>query len=875
MSGAAAANSWRTWALVTVSLGATLAAAGVMFVVLPAKLVPQGALSVAAPRDEEAPGVQVTVRAGEVEVTRALPGAAFALQSGQTLDPRLAPGPFEGSLTVTFDPVLVPQARIGAVVENLSVAIERRGVEIVAARDGEGEAAIMSEPVFLPPRPVTFVYRFKHKGNGPARLQAMWRPHDAAADLPLPVATWPVLREPADQGLVLVQRLNCARCHPSDDPGLQAKLLVNPPPLLGRAGERLRPPWIRRWLAGPGDLRPEALMPALFSGSGHDLETVEDLTALLASWGGPISETHAPDADLAATGEMIYHRVGCVACHGAMEPGAAAADPVIRQVAGKTTTAALAAFLKDPLRDHPAGRMPSLLLDDLESAALASYLVGVSLRNLPGTPGAPVEIDRAARGLAAFASRGCANCHDTGPGREPVIPTLSAPGLEKLVPLNGCLAERVAPGLPDYRLTAAERGAIAAFLEERPRYRSTDVPIVDLASAFERLQCLSCHNLRGAAGPTPATDRWFTTLQDADVGEEGRLPPDLGGAGARLTPAWINQVLEQGARARPFMATRMPQFGAAAIGGLDALLACAAGVAPAVVDRATSSALQDAEIGRSLVGAGGFNCIQCHSIAGRPATSTPGPDLVEMPRRLRYEHFERWLLHPMLLRPGTRMPTFFSSGRSGLDALGGDGPAQVAAIWSYLAQGEFLPLPAGLTDPGEFEIDAGAGPVVLRTFMEGIGPRAIACGFPQRVNYAFDAASCALRMVWVGRFLNASGAWGARGGSDTDPDQPPVWTGTDAVLSGTARFRGYRLDAEARPVFLYDLVRGATTLRVSEQPRPGGAGLVREFDVQGPPGTELPVNLPAGHRFSGDELTGRTVTLDARGKAHFALELTW
>lgn len=874
MSGAAAANSWRTWALVTVSLGATLAAAGVMFVALPARLVPQGALTAAAPRDGEVPGVLVTVRAGEVEVTRALPGAAFALLPGQTLDPRLPPGPFEGSMTVTFDPVLVPQAGIGAAVENLSVAIERRGVEVVASRDARGEAAIMSGPVFLPPRPVTFVYRFRHAGEGPARLQAMWRPHDAAADLPLPVASWPVLHDPADRGMVLVQQLNCARCHPSDDPKLQAKLLVNPPPLLGLAGERLRPTWIRRWLAGPSDLRP-ALMPAIFGRGGPDLETIEDLTALLASWGGPITEIHAPDPDLAATGEMIYHRVGCVACHGAMEPGAAAADSLIRQVAGKTTTAALAAFLKDPLRDHPAGRMPSLLLDDMESTALASYLVGVSLRDLPGTQGPPVAIDRAARGLAAFASRGCANCHETGPGREPIVSTLSATVLEKLVPPNGCLAEPVAPGLPDYRLTAAERGAIAAFLEARPRYRSTEVPIVELASAFERLQCLSCHNLRGAAGPTPATDRWFTTLQDADVGEEGRLPPDLAGAGARLTPAWINQVLEHGARARPFMATRMPQFGAAAIGGLDALLACASGSGPIVTAAGAAPGNHDTEIGRALAGAGGFNCVQCHSIAGRPATSTPGPDLVEMPRRLRYEHFERWLLHPMLLRPGTRMPTFFSAGRSGLDALGGDGPAQVAAIWSYLAQGEFLPLPAGLTDPGDFEIDPGEEPVVLRTFMEGIGPRAIACGFPQRVNYAFDAASCALRMVWVGRFLNASGAWGARGGSDTDPDQPPVWTGTDTVLPGTARFRGYQLDAEAQPVFLYDLVNGATTVRVSEQARPGGPGLVREFDVKGPPGTELRINLPAGHRFAEGQAARDTVTLDAGGAGHFILELSW
>jgi mono/diheme cytochrome c family protein len=111
---------------------------------------------------------------------------------------------------------------------------------------------------------------------------------------------------------------------------------------------------------------------------------------------------------------MVYHRVGCVACHGALQGDLAAADPAILQIAGKTSISPLAAFLKDPLRDHPAGRMPSLLLDDLEAKALATYLVGLSTKHL-GTPEA--EASRASdrrRGAAAFASRGC-NRHETGP----------------------------------------------------------------------------------------------------------------------------------------------------------------------------------------------------------------------------------------------------------------------------------------------------------------------------------------------------------------------------------------------------------------------------------------------------------------------------
>ena len=47
-----------------------------------------------------------------------------------------------------------------------------------------------------------------------------------------------------------------------------------------------------------------------------------------------------------------------------------------------------------------------------------------------------------------------------------------------------------------------------------------------------------------------------------EMGDEGRLPPALTGAGGKLRPEWLKQVVDRGSKERPYMLTRMPRFGA-------------------------------------------------------------------------------------------------------------------------------------------------------------------------------------------------------------------------------------------------------------------------------------------------------------------------
>ena len=55
------------------------------------------------------------------------------------------------------------------------------------------------------------------------------------------------------------------------------------------------------------------------------------------------------------------------------------------------------------------------------------------------------------------------------------------------------------------------------------------------------------------------------------LGNPGRIPPTLDGVGAKLRPEWLRKVLFDGAAVRPYMHTRMPQFGEANLRHLPGL----------------------------------------------------------------------------------------------------------------------------------------------------------------------------------------------------------------------------------------------------------------------------------------------------------------
>ena len=265
----------------------------------------------------------------------------------------------------------------------------------------------------------------------------------------------------------------------------------------------------------------------------------------------------------------------------------------------------------------------------------------------------------------------------------------------------------------------------------------------------------------------------------------------------------------------------------------------------------------DARIGRNFVGTkigAGLACVTCHRIAGQNALAIQGIDLATTYDRIQFGWFEQFMLHPARFKPGTRMPQFWFGGQSPFpNVLDGNAKKQIQAIWSYLSLKNSLPLPEGIVPEGAvaMEIVPVETPIVHRTFMQDVGPRAILAGFPEKLSVAFDANVVRLAKVWRGRFFDHSGVESGRTDKFLGPlgedvldlppgpafarlDSPqaswPVAEKTSRDVGG--RFLGYRLGADRRPTFRYRLGDSAVEEKAEPILRPGGAVLKRSFQIR-------------------------------------------
>ncbi len=432
-----------------------------------------------------------------------------------------------------------------------------------------------------------------------------------------------------------------------------------------------------------------------------------------------------------------------------------------------------------------------------------------------------VDSTKVEAGRAWFAKQNCAACHATAPG-QPTAPAAAAPALAKLRGRGdaGCLAVDPRPGLPRYDLSPAQRTALRRALERADQFAQPLAPERQVAATLARFNCYGCH-VRDEFGGPAATgkDGWFSVLGEADLGEEGKLPPHLNGVGAKLKPKWLETVLGDGAKVRPYMATRMPVFGSQNVGHLPALLAA--------VDRKTplpaepTATARDAKYGRKLVGNEGLSCVACHTFSTFGSMGIPALGLERMHERLEWDWFRRYLPDPAALRPGTRMPSFWPDGHAvNTDILGGQTDAQIQAIWAWLGGGAKADIPAGLVRARQ-EIVVDKEAVIYRHFIEGAGSRAIGVGYPEHANIAFDANQMRLALIWQGGFIDRSRHSTDRGTGYEPPlgdhvarlpEGAPfaVLAASDTPWPAAAkrspgyRFLGYSLDEVRRPAFRYE-----------------------------------------------------------------------
>jgi mono/diheme cytochrome c family protein len=465
-----------------------------------------------------------------------------------------------------------------------------------------------------------------------------------------------------------------------------------------------------------------------------------------------------------------------------------------------------------------------------------------------------VDPGKAARGCSLYAELNCATCHENKPPAKPLA------ALSAVDPARGCLAEKPASPSPDCRLPSGDAQAIRAALAELHR---GDVPPPSpqqrLAHALLSMRCTACHARDGVGGAAADRDPRFTSAGE-DLGDEGRLPPRLDGVGDKLRREAIAAVLK-GAAVRPYLNTRMPQFGEANVGHLPDLFA-ALDRKPVPVNPSPDPPDARRDVGRSLVGTDGLSCIACHTFNRQPAQAMQVVDLTTAGERLNEDWFRQFLVDPNRFHPGTRMPSFWPEGRSPLPKLlGGNTDRQHAAVWAYLADGPRAKFPQGLSRQN-VELVVGGEAVVYRGKLWEAGYRGIATGFPGGLNAAFDAEEGRLALLWRGRFLNAGPHWGGQGmgqirplGADVVvfPRGPALAVLADANAPWPAapprelglRFGGYQLDPQKRPTLTYSL--GGKRIEDFTVPLEGDAPVLRRtIAVIDSPADKLYMRIAAG-----------------------------
>ncbi len=576
----------------------------------------------------------------------------------------------------------------------------------------------------------------------------------------------------SSDGALVASELRCTACHAGPDS-------APPGPALAGVVERFDPAYLRAFLLDPQRAAPGGAMPRLRM-------TAQDADAIavwLASPQGP--EPVRPLAGSPDRGKMLFHRVGCVQCHG---------ETPLANLDRRHTHRSLTAFLLDPIASRPAARMPRTPLSPQEAADLASYLIP---RPRPDAPRVPADSAKARLGRAAYQRLGCGSCHGgTKFAAKPFA------GLDRA---KDCTQA-------DYGLSPALRQALAA--------RGAPSPQSQLAA----LGCPACH-VRGKAGPDPARDRFFELRQDTDLGDEGRLPPRLDGVGAKLTREALSAAIQGKIAVRPQIATRMPGYGPAQAAKLAAWFEQADARATAHVERVGRNGF-----GRELVGSTGLGCVVCHNLNGRKSSGIGASDLTEAPKRLRVEWFRDLLIDPARFHPGTRMPSFWPGGKaSNRKILGGNADRQIDSIWVYLMEIDQSRLPAGMEDKGRFELKPEGRAIVLRTFLDAAGTHGVAVGYPENVHASFDALEVRWAQAWRGAFLDAENTWDNRFNPPTRPlgsdvidlPLPAAVTGADGPV--TCRFGGYRLDRKGTPTFDYD----CGGVQLEDRLEPAGDGPLR------------------------------------------------
>ncbi len=470
--------------------------------------------------------------------------------------------------------------------------------------------------------------------------------------------------------------------------------------------------------------------------------------------------------------------------------------------------------------------------------------------------------EKAELGKTYFQSLGCVSCHEMKAGGEPVLAKrgINAPSLKSLDLQKGCLHE--SDSSIRFGLTDDQINCLTAAIKQlkKPGLVTTD-PEQTVHEKLVTLNCYACHNRErpgdlivggvvdtsGDSAEIYGRKKWFTGTQ-AEMGDEGQHPPALKSIGAKLNPRWLNKVLTEGVKSRPYMNTRMPRFGGKQVMGELAQQLINVDKLDNVISVSQTEPERKVKAhGRFLAGEDALSCIKCHTFGKYNATGIQAIDLTTMTERLAKDWFQAYMLKPSNFRRGTRMPESWPGGKSFYpDLLEGNAQKQIDALWMFLSDADKAAKPKGLVR-SKLELKATDRPIIYRNFIQGAGARAIGVAYPEQTNLAFDAQNCRLALLWQENFIDASRHWTGRGQGFESPLGENVLPLHDTVVfvselvegqwprefsdAQRPKFKGYRFDKDRRPIFKYQI--GDVT--IEDQPIPvvqdGRPLLKRKFKI--------------------------------------------
>lgn len=627
-------------------------------------------------------------------------------------------------------------------------------------------------------------------------------------------------------GELLIGELRCVACHQSDN---ATRFPMKVAPVLDNVGGRVDPAYLQKFIADPAAVRDGTTMPNLLAGENETSRKAIALaiTHFLVSRSEKPIASPAGKAGDAKTGRELFHAVGCVACHSPRDDDrkevASTVTLSLKHVASKYRVGPLADFLFRPLSVRPSGRMPDMNLTREEAASIAHYLIGRE-DSKTAAQGLKVDDGLVTKGHQYFKRFNCSACHELK-GNDPPLPAKS---LDKLNANNGCLSAKPVRS-PDFHLSAAQRKAIQKAIVP------TDAKASDkdrINASLTRFNCIACHERDDHGGVHATLDKFFQTTEP-NLGNDGRVPPPLTLVGAKLNLEWMQKVLFDRESVRPYMLTRMPQFGERNLNHLPALFEKVDHVADVEVENLSREKQKlYRAAGQQLLGDKGLNCITCHNFNEKPSPSFKGIDLMTTRQRLKPGWFNQFMVNPGKYRPGTIMPTYWPDDEAvRKDILDGDTRAQIEAMWYYLSLGHSASDPSGIRRQGTKLILTDT----TRTYRgrSGIaGYRGIAVGFPEGLNYAFNAETGTLSGLWRGEFVSVG--WSGQGSGGFNPagravslaqdvsfyrlpndkaDWPvrPRMTKENPVNADPLypknrgyRFKGYEFDDKRIPTFMYE-----------------------------------------------------------------------